>query len=160
MPTPYESPTRAVAPSSTHQLVPFSFGRVLLFSAIIYFAVMVIGFASRLSMRFWEIYGSDIDSAMANALTVGQVAVFLAYVVLFWLLAAPVGRKLWSIASAAVIVLVIGIFVNYGVFQVPITELFEAGSLWRFLLAATIGWAAAHVSSNYSLKRTDQSLRD
>ncbi len=160
MPTPYESPTRAVAPSSAHQQVHFSLGRVLLFSAIIYFAVMVIGFASGLSVGFWEIYGSDIDSAMENARTVRQAAVFLAYAILFWLLAAPVSRKLLSIGSAALVVQVISIFVDYGVFKVPANELFEAGSLWRYLLAATFGWAAAHVSSNYSLKRTDQSLRD
>jgi len=160
MPTPYEAPTRAVAPSSPHQSVRFSLGRVLLFSAIIYFAVMVIGFSSGLSMGFWEIYGTDIETAMENARTVRQGVVFLAYVILFWRLAAPVDRKLLSVSCAAGIVEALSIFIEFGVFKTPAVELFELGGLVRYLLAAAIGWGLAHMGSNYSLKRTNQSLRD
>lgn len=143
MANPYENPTKTIALQGPDPLLPFRWKRIVVFSASAYVLVMLIGFASGLSLYFWEIYGSDLTSASDNARLVRRTIVFLVYTAFFWLLAAPVRLRLLTIFCAFVAFEFISVTIDYVVFRSPANELFDLGAILRLLTAAVMGWLLA-----------------
>lgn len=147
MEDPYESPTKATAPPA---LLPFGWGRVLAWAALIYGCAMVIGFSSGLSMGYWEIYGSAMDEAIENARLARRIAYGAVGAILYWRLAAPVQQRLLHVAAVFVTVQLIDLTVSFFLFRTPARELIDAWALARSLLAAAVGLGVASLASNNS----------
>ena len=149
MDSPYQSPTKAIAPPV---LQPFRWLRVLAWSVLIYAAAMGVGLLSGMSMGYWELYGSTMDEAIANARLVRRVAYGLVGVFLYWRLAAPVQKRLLHVAAAFIVVQGIDLTVSYFLFRTPARELIDLWSLVRSSIAALVGLGLASLGSNNSFK--------
>jgi hypothetical protein len=148
---PYQSPTNAIAPPTVQ---PFRWKTIFVWAALIYAAVMVIGISSGFSMGNWEIYGSTMEEAMANARLVRQITLGIVGAILYWRLAAPVEKRLLHVVAVFVTVQFIDLTISFFLFNTPADELIDAWSLGRSLLPAVVGLGLASLGSNYAIKGT------
>jgi hypothetical protein len=114
---------------------------------------MGVGLLSGMSMGYWELYGSTMDEAIANARLVRRVAYGLIGALLYWRLAAPVQKRLLHVAAAFIVVQAIDLTVSYFLFRTPARELIDLWSIGRSFIAALVGLGLTGLGANNSFNR-------
>lgn len=147
-----ENPYQPTAAPLLSQSPAFHGKRIVAWAILIYAASNVVGILSGFSMSHWEIYGSTMDEAIANARLVRRIGYGLVGAILFWRFGAGVTSRLLLHALALfVLVQIIDLSVSHFVFSVSVTELIDPWATARSLLAAMIGTGAAWLAAHRSL---------
>jgi hypothetical protein len=73
----------------------FRWRRIALWSVAIMLAANVVGFLSGLSMVRWDLYGTTMEEAVANARLARRVAAGMVVALLYWRMVAPVTARRW-----------------------------------------------------------------
>lgn len=147
MKNPYRSPAQIVLPS------PFTFRwkRLLGWSVLIVVAVNLVGFLSGLAMAYWEIFGSTLEEAMANARLIRRIVIGIVGVLLYWRFVAGVAARCFlHVVALFVLVQLIEAAFDFLVFSVPPNDLIEPLATGRSLLAALAGLGIASLVANKS----------
>lgn len=154
-----ENPYQPTAAPLLSQSPAFHGKRIVAWAILIHAAANLVGVLSGFSMTLWEIYGSTLDEAIANARLVRRIGYGLVGAILFWRFGAGVTSRLLLHALALfALVQIVDLSVSHFVFSVPVTELFDPWATARSLLAATTGTGVAWFSAKGS--RTPRPLRD
>ena len=157
---PYEAPRSALIATGPGKLIDLSWKRVLVFVLLIKLSVNLIAFFSALTSGLWMVFGFDAEAAVVNARLMSKVLIFLANVVLFWLLASPVRRPFAAILIVVLVVELVGVAFEVLIYRTPLDQLFEAAGTARFLAAAFMGWVAARFRPINPMKWTDSAPSD
>lgn len=117
--------------------------RIAGWSALIFFAVNIIGFCSGLVMAArWEIYGPTIQIAIDNARLVRRTVIVVVAALLYWRFALGVAKhRLLHVIAVFVGFQLLGIALDLA--TPPHTVGFELWGLARAFAAALVGWALA-----------------
>lgn len=122
--------------------------RIGVFAVAILFSATLVGFASGLSMSYWEIYGPTIGQAIDNSRLERRLAGNGVAMLLYWWFACGVSRlRLLQVLAVFVLVQVLGAAHSLAFFKMAPHQLFDAGVLLRGLIAALLGYALARLVS-------------
>lgn len=149
MDNPYQPPLH---PPKLSQPV-FHVWRIVAWSILIYAVANMVGIASGLSMRFWDVYGDTVNEAIVSARLIRRIGYGVVGAILYWRFAVGVtSRRLLHVLVLFALVQVIDVAVSWFAFFVPIDELLDPWSLGRSLLAAAVGLGIAVLRSGKSEK--------
>ncbi|MES3023669.1 MAG: hypothetical protein V4857_19050 [Pseudomonadota bacterium] len=123
-----------------------------MWTALIYAAAHVVGFASGLSLAYWQIYGDTFEVAIANARVVRRLVSVIVSSVLFWRLAAPVQQRFLYVVAVFVTFQLIELAESFFNYDTPVADLLDGWGLARRLMAAAIGLGLASWSAKNSNK--------
>ena len=116
--------------------------RITAWSAIVFAALLAVGFAAGLTMQWWEIYGATIEVAVENARLVRRIAYVVVAVLLYWRFALGVERLRFAhVVAVFVGMQLISFVVDVGVFRAPFD--LDAWALARGFASALAGWVLA-----------------
>ena len=103
-------------------------------------------------MGYWEIYGSTMETAVANARLVRRIAYGVIGALLYWRFAAAIPTKrLLHVVALYVLVQLIDLCVSL-LLGTSVQDWFDPWFLGRSLLAAAVGFTVAGLGSNNSFK--------
>ena len=110
-------------------------------SALIFLAMNIVGFGSGLTMNYWQIYGSTIETAIENARHVRRLGYFVVAALLYWRFAVGVAKhQLLHVAAVFVSLLAINFAFELAVYR---SIEFDPWALARGVGAALVGYALA-----------------
>jgi hypothetical protein len=144
----YQPSTKAGYPSV---ILSFRWKRIFLWAAVICIVTITVKFfiALSLSMGYGEIYGSNM---LQNAALVRRIAQGVAAAFLYWRFAAKIpSHRLFHVIVLFVVVQLFDILSSLLIGD-SVRSWFSRWSVFRRLLAAAIGLAAASMGSNNSFK--------
>lgn len=120
--------------------------RIVVFAVAILFSVTLVGFASGLSMGYWEIYGPTIGQAIDNSRLVRRLAANGVAMLLYWWFACGVSRlRLLQVLAVFVLMQALDAAQSLAFFKAAPHDLFDSGALLRGLIAALLGYALARL---------------